>query len=365
MLGRGIDQVLPQPCDPTLHEDYVGSALGYVRIAEEANGPIPRPVPLPYVWGVALEEFAARRPDARIVNLETSITRSDDYEPKGINYRMSPENAACLAAAGIDCCVLGNNHILDWGRAGLCDTLATLERLRIKKAGAGRTNEEAALPAIVPRGAGGRVLIYSFASPTSGTPEDWAAKPDAPGVNLLPDLSPATVSRVVDAISRERQASDLVVASIHWGSNWGYSIAESQRRFAHALIDDAGVSVIHGHSSHHAKAMEVYRGRLILYGCGDFLNDYEGIAGNEEYRGDLAIMYFADFNMPGGALTGLELVPLQIRQFRLGRPSAADIEWVRRTLERESRRLGAFALQTAPDGLSLRAGAAGPLDAGQ
>ena len=46
-----------------------------------------------------------------------------------------------------------------------------------------------------------------------------------------------------------------------------------------ALIEEAGVPVVHGHSSHHPKAIEVYEGRLILYGCGDFLNDYEGIAG--------------------------------------------------------------------------------------
>ena len=111
------------------------SATGYVRLAEQANGPIPTPVDFPYIWGAALHELKHTRPDARIINLETSITRSNDYVPKGINYRMSPENAGCLATAGADCCVLGNNHVLDWGRAGLLDTLATLERLRIKTAG--------------------------------------------------------------------------------------------------------------------------------------------------------------------------------------------------------------------------------------
>ncbi|MGC2824929.1 MAG: CapA family protein, partial [Pseudolabrys sp.] len=125
MLGRGIDQILPQPCDPALHEDYVQSALEYVQLAEAANGSVKRPVAPAYVWGGALDELKQARPDARIINLETSITRSEDFDPKGINYRMSPENAAVLAAAHIDCCVLANNHILDWGRAGLLDTLTT------------------------------------------------------------------------------------------------------------------------------------------------------------------------------------------------------------------------------------------------
>ncbi len=138
MLGRGIDQVLPHPCRPILHESYVHSALDYVRLAEEAHGPIPRPVVPSYIWGAALDELNRSQPDARIINLETAITRSEDFAPKGINYRMSPENADCLTAAAIDCCVLANNHILDWGRVGLLDTLTALERLQIKSAGAGR-----------------------------------------------------------------------------------------------------------------------------------------------------------------------------------------------------------------------------------
>ena len=125
MTGRGIDQVLPHPCDPALYEDYVESAMDYVQLAEAANGAIPRSVDPAYIWGVALDEFARMRPNARIINLETSITRSEDHAPKGINYRMSPANADCLRAAGIDCCVLANNHVLDWGRRGLLDTLET------------------------------------------------------------------------------------------------------------------------------------------------------------------------------------------------------------------------------------------------
>ena len=126
MTGRGIDQVLPHPSDPVLHESYVTSAMDYVQLAEAANGPIPRRVSPAYIWGAALDEFNRLRPVVRIINLETSITRSDDYAPKGINYRMSPENVDCLKAAAIDCCVLGNNHVLDYGRRGLLDTLETL-----------------------------------------------------------------------------------------------------------------------------------------------------------------------------------------------------------------------------------------------
>ena len=95
---------------------------------------------------------------------------------------MSPENADCLKAAAIDCCVLGNNHILDWGRRGLLDTLATLEHLQIKTAGAGRNLGEASVPAVLDIARNGRVLVFSFACVTGGAPRSWAATSEFPGV---------------------------------------------------------------------------------------------------------------------------------------------------------------------------------------
>jgi poly-gamma-glutamate capsule biosynthesis protein CapA/YwtB (metallophosphatase superfamily) len=199
----------------------------------------------------------------------------------------------------------------------------------------------------------GRVLVFSFAEVTSGTPWGWAATRDAPGVNLLTDLSDATVIRISDQISRHRQPHDVIVISIHWGPNWGYDIPEEQQHFAHALIERADVSIIHGHSSHHAKGIEVYRNRLILYGCGDFLNDYEGIEGYEDYRGDLALMYFANIEPVSRDLAAVEIVPLQVRKFSLARPPNPDIDWVRQTLDREGRQFGTSVAAISPGRLAL------------
>ncbi|MEP9375020.1 CapA family protein [Mesorhizobium sp. KR1-2] len=340
MIGRGVDQIMAQPCEPALHERAIHSAVGYVELAERAHGPIPRRVAPSHIWGAALEELRQSRPDARIVNLETSITRSESYVRKGINYRVSPENADCLVAAGIDCCTLANNHVLDWGVAGLLDTLTVLEQLHIKYAGAGHDRGEACAPAVLDLAHKGRVLVFSFASTTSGTPFSWAATSTAPGVNLLADLSEASAAVVAEQIATARQPGDVSVASVHWGPNWGYEIPDDARSFAHQLIERAGVSVVHGHSSHHPKAIEIYRNRLILHGCGDFVNDYEGIAGYEEFRDDLSLMYLVDIDAKRGDLAKLEMVPLRIRRFRLGRPSARESAWTCRTLDRESRKLG-------------------------
>ncbi|MBI4510255.1 MAG: CapA family protein, partial [Deltaproteobacteria bacterium] len=113
MTGRGVDQILRHPSDPLLHEPAVQDAREYVALAEEKNGPVPRNVDDTYIWGDALAELARAAPHARLVNLETSVTRSEDAWPKGINYRMHPANVGCLTAAKVDACILANNHVLD------------------------------------------------------------------------------------------------------------------------------------------------------------------------------------------------------------------------------------------------------------
>lgn len=354
MTGRGIDQVLPHPGNPILFEGYMKSATDYVELAEEANGPIPQPVLFSYIWGDALAELAHRKPDVRIINLETAVTRSDDVQDKAVNYRMNPDNILCITAAQIDCCVLANNHVLDWGYAGLAETLKTLKQADIKMAGAGLNVQETQKPAQLPVSGKGRVLVFSFGSETSGIPWSWAARADRPGVNLLPDFSAKTIQEIRDRIKQVRLPGDIVVASIHWGNNWGYAIPAEQQDFAHGLIDEAGVDVIHGHSSHHVKGIEVYKGKLILYGCGDFLNDYEGISGHETYRGDLTLMYFVSAEPHTGKLVSLSMVPMQIRHLRLNWTSDGDASWLKNILNREGKKLGTSVELAADNTLMLR-----------
>lgn len=341
MTGRGIDQVLPHPSDPVIYESYMRSARRYVKLAEDVNGPIPCPVSFSYIWGDALEELERVAPDLRMINLETSITRSDDFwKYKEINYRMNPENTPCITAAKIDYCSLANNHILDWGYSGLIDTVETLKKVNVKSAGAGHNLNEAETPAVMEVEGKGRVIVFSFVSVTSGILLSWAATEDKPGVNLLKDLSDKTVLYIKEKVQEVKQQGDIVVTSIHWGGNWGYEVPREQTEFAHKLIDDAGVDVIHGHSSHHVKGIEVHKEKLILYGCGDFLDDYEGISGYEDFRDDLGLMYFVSMDPSTAKLVYLRMVPTQIRRFRVNRASRVDASWLKDTLNREGKRFG-------------------------
>jgi poly-gamma-glutamate synthesis protein (capsule biosynthesis protein) len=340
--------------DPVLHEDLVGTALDYVALAEARNGLMPRSVDFDYVWGDALAALDRRGPSIRVVNLETSITTHDEYWPKGINYRMSPTNIGCLVAARLDCCALANNHVIDWGRGGLEETLDSLATVGIAAAGAGRDRLRAEAPAIIERGGRGRVVVVSYATASSGAPSSWQATDERAGINWLGGLSATAVRRVAEDVARARQHGDTVVASIHWGPNWGYAIPDRHIAFAHALVDEAHVDLVHGHSSHHALAIEVYRDRLILYGCGDLLNDYEGIAGHETFRSDLGILYVATLEPRESVLARLELLPFQTRRFRLNTAREADVRWLAATLSRESARFGVRCVTTAEGTLSLR-----------
>jgi poly-gamma-glutamate synthesis protein (capsule biosynthesis protein) len=341
MTGRGIDQVLPYPGSPEIFESYLQDARDYVDLAEKTNGPITRPVPFDYIWGDALTEFERVSPDLRIINLETSITTSNRYwRGKGINYRMHPRNVTCLSSAGIDVCALANNHVLDWGYQGLTETLTTLQQANIKTAGAGQDQQEAEAPAVCRLPGKGRVILFSYATRTSGVPYNWYAADSKAGINLLANLSATTVHQIAQQVKAIKQDNDIVIASIHWGSNWGYTIPAEHRYFARGLIDEAGIDIIHGHSSHHPQGIEIYRNKPVIYGCGDFINDYEGIRGHEEYRGDLSLMYFVTLNALSGELMQLELVPTQIRNFRVNYAAQADARWLTAMLNREGGQLG-------------------------
>ena len=334
MTGRGIDQALPHPVDPVLYEPYVRDAREYVDLTEKAKGPIPRPVTFEYIWGDVVQELERPSVDLRIINLETAITSEETPWPdKEIHYRMHPLNIGCLSAARISACALANNHVFDWGYSGLSETLRSLDTAGIAHSGAGNNAEQAAEPAVLNVADKARLLLFSFGSTTSGIPREWGATPSRAGVNLLDDISEAAAARVGDQMRHYQQSGDLLVASIHWGSNWGYDVPPKQIAFAHRLIEE-GVTIVHGHSSHHVRAIEVFKGRLILYGCGDFLNDYEGISGYEMFRGDLGLMYLVDLGLRNGELVSARLVPMRMRRFRLEHASAADTEWLCALLNR-------------------------------
>jgi len=350
MTGRGIDQVLPEPLSPELYESWVRDAREYVRLAEKVNGAIPAPVAMDYIWGDALAEMDRLAADARIVNLETAVTRAATPCPgKGIHYRMNPAHVGCLAAAQIDACSLANNHVLDWGVEGLAETLATLHAAGVVTAGAGADLQQASAPVVLSLGDSARLLLFAFATTTSGVPPEWAAHAQRSGVALLPQLDEDAAQGLAETVRVQRRAGDVVVVSLHWGENWVDEIPAPQRWFAHRLIDLGAADVVHGHSSHHPLPIEVHAGKLVLYGCGDLINDYEGITPRGRLRSDLGCLYGATVDRADGRLRRLDIVPLQLRRFRLTHPQPAVRQWLQRLLDHGCQALGT-GLERSADG---------------
>jgi poly-gamma-glutamate synthesis protein (capsule biosynthesis protein) len=168
-------------------------------------------------------------------------------------------------------------------------------------------------------------------------------------------LTEKVAAKIAERLGAARRPGDIGVVSLHWGSNWGFDIPRDQIRFAHWLID-GGVDIVHGHSSHHPRPIEVYRRRLILYGCGDLINDYEGIPGQEDFRGDLHLMYFPKVHVATGELAGLEMRALRTRRMRLEHAQQADTLWLRNVLEETSHRFGTRIEMEADGAMTLRGG---------
>ncbi|WP_281880951.1 CapA family protein [Nocardia sputorum] len=338
MLGRGVDQILPHPGDPRLRERYVNDARTYVELAERTYGEFTHPVGYRHLWGDVLPILAQIAPEVRLLNLETSITAGGVFAPaKGIHYRMHPDNVPALTAIAPVVCALANNHVLDFGIAGLADTLAALDAAHIDRAGAGSDLAAARAPATVELADGRRVVIVSVAAGSSGVPESWSARRKRPGlwrVGYSPDA--AAAEDVAAEVAAHKRDNDIGIVSVHWGPNWGYEVARTETRFAHRLIE-AGVDVVHGHSAHHPRPIEIYRGKPILYGCGDVIDDYEGIRGHERYHADLHPLYLVSLE-PGSA--EVRLIPLRVRHMRLEWAPRSESRWLCEKIQDISRGFG-------------------------
>lgn len=260
-------------------------------------------------WGDTLPLLCGA--DLRLINLECAITGEEAQPwrrtPKTFHFRADPEETiATLGAADIDACSLANNHTLDFEEQGLVDTLGHLDAAGIGYAGAGANSGEAFRPLHLRGG----VALVAF---TDNSPE-FAASIHRSGTNYLPvSLEEEILGKVEEAIGAARDAgAETVVFSNHWGPNMVARPPEHFRRFARAVID-RGADLYYGHSSHVFQAVEIYRGKPILYDTGDFIDDY---AVDPRLRNDRSFVFTASFE--GREFVGLELVPVSLSYAHVG-----------------------------------------------
>ncbi|QLG61143.1 CapA family protein [Halorarum salinum] len=301
------------------------------RLVDEAQ----RRRPATAVWGDVLDRL--RGLDGLFVNLECCLsTRGRPWRRtrRAFHFRADPDWAVpALAGAGVDCCALANNHVLDYEEEALRDTLDTLDEGGIARAGAGRTREEAFEPAAVTV----NDLDVAFVSFTDNTSE-YAAAEGSPGTAYVEidadDEGTRTAVRGALARAAERDP-DLLVASLHWGPNMVEEPPESFRAFAHWLIDE-GADLIHGHSAHVFQGVEAYRGRPILYDAGDFVDDY---AVDGRLRNDRSFLFVASVT-DSGDLRELRLHPTEIYDYSVHEAGPDAAGWSRTRMRELSAAFG-------------------------
>lgn len=391
MLGRLIDQLFPthnaNPVEQRIASTFIDkfpSILGKGKYTPSSP------------WGTTLPLLQAS--DLTLINLETSATTTNDPWPdKTFNYRMHPANLGpILHAASVDYASLANNHTLDFGTEGLVETVWTVRDAGIAFGGAGERGDEASKPAVLwlprqqqkPDEHQYPVHVYSAAD----HPREWGV---VPTFHLI-DYSPATRRRlrtllVSGGASTHPQVEEgvesdvfhhrehhhhhhqlqgpsdsstplpaLKIFSVHWGPNYAWHPADKIRSLAHFLIDECDVDIVHGHSSHHVQGVERYHGKLIIYGCGDFVDDY---ALHADYRNDLSAVWRVivkereDGGGGGGdrslVLDRLEIFPTRIERFRASLLDRKDEDhvWLRRRIEVLSGELGTVVREDlGPDG---------------
>lgn len=404
MLGRLLDQLFPthnrNPVEERIATTFINS---YPSLLREPNYTHASP------WGSTLPLLRDSDLTLINLETPATTTNEPwpdkTFNYRMHPFNLGP----ILKAAGVDYVSLANNHALDFGPEGLVETVWGLREIGVKFAGAGERGDEAFKPAVLwiprrgqgssgrsqsynralsqereQRGGGGdgdaggdryQVQVYSAAD----HPQEWGV---IPTFHLI-DYSPATrirlrtlllsggtktsvnsntdvesdihhhrehhyrprllVSRSLSGSSIPRQA--LKIFSVHWGPNYSWHPSEKIRSLAHFLIDECEVDIVHGHSSHHIQGVEKYHGKLIIYGCGDFVDDYAQHAG---YRNDLGAVWrvvVKEKKGNGGKVLGLdrlEIFPTRVDKFRalLLEKEDEDHSWVKGKIHDLSRELG-------------------------
>ncbi|SNB47374.1 CapA family protein [Geobacter sp. DSM 9736] len=252
-----LSLLLFQPSITTASEIVI-NAVGDVMLGGNAGSKLLRQ--RGYDYPFAATAMLLRSADITMGNLEAPITSGGtEFRNKRFRFRCNPKTATALRNAGFSLVTLANNHILDYGIAGLEHTLSHLSRAAISFTGAGADLSSARQPALISvKGKTIAFLAYSLTLPAEffATPFRGGTAPGFPGY-------------IKKDIARARSKSDHVVVSFHWGDELAALPKPTQAAAARAAID-AGAVLVLGHHPHVLQGIEHYKNGVILYSLGNF-----------------------------------------------------------------------------------------------
>ena len=235
--------------------------------------------------------------DIAMANLEAPLTnRTDAFMEKEFVLKHSPDAVGAIKNAGFDVLTLANNHIMDYGPAGLQDTMSILDKAGIKHTGAGKNSKAARTPVIVKiKNKKIAFLAYSLVFP-----EEYYATDDSSGT------AQGVFDNIKSDIKNISKHADIIIISFHWGEEKMKYPKEYQVQLAHLAIDN-GASLVIGHHPHVIQGVEKYKNGLIFYSLGNFVFGSFGQAILERPEGMIALLSFSQ----NGVISG-EIIPLNV-----------------------------------------------------
>ncbi|HKS49605.1 MAG TPA: CapA family protein [Amycolatopsis sp.] len=288
-----------EPADPGFSLVAGGDVLVHPELTDQASsdGGGTRDY-RPLLAGVRRAVSAA---DLAICHLETPLAPASGPFKGYPDFSAPPEIVGALADTGYDDCSTASNHTLDMGPAGVTRTLDTLDAGGIRHTGSARSAAEAATPLILDvHGVKVGHVAFSFGFNGRKVPADkpWLA-------NTL------DADSVLAAARRARAAgAEIVVASLHWGTEYQQETTAEQRGIAQRLLADPAVDLIIGHHAHVVQPFEKINGKWVAYGMGNLVARHSEPRGTTE-EGVLARFHFTRSG-PGWTVDRAEYLPTLI-----------------------------------------------------
>jgi poly-gamma-glutamate capsule biosynthesis protein CapA/YwtB (metallophosphatase superfamily) len=204
-----------------------------------------------------------RAADFTAVNLETAVTSGGTPQPKTYHFRAPAAAFTALRDAGIDLVTMANNHVLDYGQAGLADTLAAARAARFPVVGIG-TSAAAAWAPYLTTIMGTRIAVIGV-SQVAELASSWVATPARPG-----EANAIDPGRTLAAVRSARRQAGVVIVFMHWGTEGQACPDPAQLSLARQLAA-AGASIIVGAHAHMLQGSGWLGRTFVAYGLGNFL----------------------------------------------------------------------------------------------
>jgi poly-gamma-glutamate synthesis protein (capsule biosynthesis protein) len=245
--------------------------------------------------------------DLTFGNLETPITPGSEIPAFTMLFRSNPGTELALKDAGFSIVSLANNHTLNFGAVGLKDTFKYLTQAGIKYVGAG-LNFQAANQPVFLESQGIKFAFLAF-NDADVVPDSYEASDSRSGTAFMRS------DKMIQAVKSVRPQADVVIVSMHSGTEYVAESNDSQVQFARAAID-AGADLVLGHHPHVVQTMEQYKGKYIFYSLGNFVFDQSW---SRETTQGLAVKIY--FRQDG--VSKISFLPVIIESNSQPRPAAS------------------------------------------